>query len=605
MKKLLFILALITVAILFTCPTQVFAQADIVDVDPLPPGNINEVINGDTLAGGIRAHPDRVYRLTRGSVYQVTEPLNINGSLNIIATDGTDRPPVLAPAILSDNSSIDHFFDFVGKGGNVELNDLYFLSVRADDNVLGWSDGMRIFADSMSLKMKGCIWDGFTHTAIHLHSWWTKMLVQDCVFRNEMHGTSWFGGGAFLSDGGPAMDTCIWVNNTFFCNNSYLWSIRGYDRFSVFDHNTVVYSTVNPFLMRQASNVHMNNNLFYAVHAMGGNPTHVIDGWFLNYPDTASSSIVRFRGTDSVSYWSKLWDGTITGPEAYEDVGHGVTAAMLDKSLRVIDVQNNAYFWPQKLLNFYTAYNDTAQRKDSIWVPVYGQGEPADPNAYITRTLRIPTWMSDYTIYTLDTLLAGISNISVSNNVEEDPGFNSDVMNQVDNLIDYVQKITTDLLDVPWYYDPSGSGDLYPPAWPLNEDLSYSNTTMQSAGTDGFALGDLNWFPDQKAEWLLGVEKTSSNIPTEFSLSDAYPNPFNPETKINFNISKNSNVRIIVYNLLGQKVKTLFDKEFGAGSYTATWNGVDESGRHVASGVYLFSLESGAYKITKKVMLLK
>ena len=246
MKRLLCFIALF-IMVLFVIPSQLFG--DTLDVAALPPGNVNNVINGDTLAGGVRAHPDRVYRLKRGSVYQVTERFLIDGSLHMVATSGTDRPPVLAPAILTDNSSIDHFFDLIGYASNVEINNMYILSFRSDGAQLGWSDGIRISADSVNIALKGDIFDGFTHTAIQLNNWWSKMDVEDCVFRNEMHGTSWFGGGAFLSNGNTSMDTCKLINNTFFCNNSYLWSIRGYDKYSVFEHNTVVYGTVNPFLM--------------------------------------------------------------------------------------------------------------------------------------------------------------------------------------------------------------------------------------------------------------------------------------------------------------------------------------------------------------------
>ncbi len=594
MKKMLFFVAVFFLALLFV-PNQLKAQADTVDVAALPPGNINEVIAGDTVAGGLRANPDRVYRLKRGSVYQVTEAMQINGSLTIIAEDGDGRPPVLAPAILSDNSSIDHFFDFIGYQSKVELHNLYFLSFRADNAQLGWSDGMRIFGDSLNLIMKGCVWDGFSHTAIHLHSWWCKMDVQDCMFRNEMHGTSWFGGGAFLSDAGPAMDTVKWINNSFFCNNSYLWSIRGYSPYAEFSHNTVVLSTVNPFLIRQAPNLIMNNNLYYASHAMGGNPTHVYDGWFLNWPDTASSSIIRWRDLDSTSYWSKLWASTITGPEAYENADRGVTADLLVPSARVFHVQNNAYSFPQKMVDFYTAYNDTVTAVDSILVPNFTADEVSLP---VRRTLVMPTWMSEYTLHTLDTL-AGIADINTDGNLEDDPGFNTDVTNQLDTLLAYVLKISDGKLDVPWFYK---SGEHYPPAWPVPEDLAYSNASLQSGGTDGFAVGDLNWFPDQKAQWLLtGVETISNEIPSKMALSEAYPNPFNPSTNINVSISKAGNISLKVYNVLGQLVKTIIDNKLQkAGEYKFS---VDMS--NFSSGVYLYRLEQGNNSITKRMILLK
>jgi hypothetical protein len=586
--------------VILTTPVQMFG--DTVDVAAVPPGNFNTVINGDTLAGGVRAHPDRVYRLKHGSVYQVTEALNINGDLHIVADNGTGRPPVLAAAILQDNSSIDHFMTFIGPGAKVEIKNVYILAARADGAALGWSDGIRINADSVQMTLKGDIFDAFSHTAIQGNGQWAKLNVQDCVFRNEMHSTSWFGGGGYLTGAPVAQDTCIFMNNTFFCNNSYNWSIRGYSPYAVFSHNTMVYETVNPFLIRQAQNVHMNNNLYYAVHAMGGNPDHVINGWFLNYPDTASSSIIRFRGTDSVSYWSKLWDATIGGPEAYADPANGVTADMLTADKRVIDVRNNSYYWPTKLTDFYKAYNDTVAIYDSVDVPDYGQ--PNEVKKYLKRILYMPTWMSEYTKYTLDTLLAGISTITVSNNVEADPGFNTDVQNQLDNLISYVHKISTSALDTPWYYHSSAS--LYPsggPVWPLAEDLSYTNADLMHAGTDGFALGDLNWFPTQKAEWeqyITDVNDTKPTAPTKFSLSQNYPNPFNPTTRITFTLEKSGFAQLSVYNILGQKVATLISGNVSAGQHEVNFNATN-----LSTGVYIYKLESGNNTSIKKMMLLK
>lgn len=578
----------------------ILAQPDTLDITPNPPGNINTVINGDTLAGGVRAHPDRVYRLGRQFVYQVTEPIRVNGPIKIIATEGTDRPPVLAPAILPDNSSIDHFFAFIGKGAAVEINNIYLLSVRSDQNWLGWSAGMRIQADSIYLKLRGVVFDAFSEAGIRVYAQWTKLDVQDCHFRNHQHSSAWFGGQPFMTDAPNHLDTVKFINNTFFANNSYSWSIRGYDKFSVFDHNTMVYGTVNPFLIRQASHLSIRNNLFYDMHAMGGTPENVINGWFLNFPDTVSSSIIHIRTRDTVSAWyhSIANEVPITGPEAYLDEANGVTSEMLLPENRWYYISNNGYFWSQALKDFYTAWNDTVQTRDTVT-------SNTGTIHYILRKLTLPKWITEYTQYTFDNLLSGITDIITENNTEADPGFNSDIMNFKSTLIDYVQKIAlTGGPDVPWHFPSVGS--LYPPVWPIPENLAYSNVALQSAGTDGFALGDLNWFPDQKAQWLLtDVENYSPEIPAEFSLSEAYPNPFNPETKINFDIANSSHVKIIVYNILGQKVKTLVSQELNAGRYSSTWNGRDDFGKQVTSGIYLFSIETESFKAIRKVMLLK
>jgi hypothetical protein len=606
MKKLLFFIAVL-VGVIFVLPAQLKAQTvdytvDTLDIAVLPAGNINAVINGDTLLGGSRAHPNRVYRLKPGAIYQVTQPMVINGKIIVTARDTIAgvRPPVLAPAILLDNSSIDHYFEFDTHLGSGELHNIYFLSIRSDGNQLGWSDGIRVYGDSVSLKLRGCVFDGFTDCALKIEAQWIKMDVQDCDFRNLMHTTSYYGGQAMETDPTNAMDTCKFINNTFFCCSSYLWSIRGYDVYSVFAHNTIVYGIVNPFLTRSGVHMHINNNLFYAAHSYGGVPEDVINGAFLNYPDTASSSIIQLRCYDTVSFWSKtVWKAAINGENVDLDVAHGVTEDMLNPADRSFELLNNDYVWPQKFEDFYKTYNDTVVSKDSTDMP-------DGTKSYLLRKLYRPTWMTDYVKWTIDSMLSKQStHVNIADNFTTDPGFNSDIAGHIDSVLAYVGKICTSTIDKAWAYRPSGVQ--YPPVWPLPENLSYSNTTLQSAGTDGFAVGDLNWFPTQKAKWLITDVKVDkgSKVPATFSLSNAYPNPFNPTTNIQFNLAKSENVKLVVFNILGQKIKTLVNGEMKAGSYTATWNGRDEFGSEVASGIYFYRLESQSFNSTKKMILMK
>ncbi len=84
-----------------------------------------------------------------------------------------------------------------------------------------------------------------------------------------------------------------------------------------------------------------------------------------------------------------------------------------------------------------------------------------------------------------------------------------------------------------------------------------------------------------------------------------YPNPFNPSTTISFDLAKNTRVKLSVYNLRGQLVKTLASGELAAGRHQLIWNGTDSRNRSVASGVYLFRLDAGNYRSTRKMMLIK
>lgn len=90
-----------------------------------------------------------------------------------------------------------------------------------------------------------------------------------------------------------------------------------------------------------------------------------------------------------------------------------------------------------------------------------------------------------------------------------------------------------------------------------------------------------------------------------FSLSQNYPNPFNPQTSIRYALPQDAQVRLIIYNILGKKVKTLVDELQSAGYKTAWWDGKDEKGDLVASGVYLYRLEADKFSEVKKMLLVK
>jgi hypothetical protein len=94
-------------------------------------------------------------------------------------------------------------------------------------------------------------------------------------------------------------------------------------------------------------------------------------------------------------------------------------------------------------------------------------------------------------------------------------------------------------------------------------------------------------------------------LPHRFELPQNYPNPFNPTTTIRYALPERSRVTIEVLNILGQKVRTLVDREAPAGYYTTTWEGTDASGRSVATGVYLYRFRAGDHAETRKMLLLK
>lgn len=102
-------------------------------------------------------------------------------------------------------------------------------------------------------------------------------------------------------------------------------------------------------------------------------------------------------------------------------------------------------------------------------------------------------------------------------------------------------------------------------------------------------------------------ENSNSSLltPDRFLLHNAYPNPFNPSTKIKIDVPENSNVELSVYNILGQKVKTLLNTNLSAGSYEIEWNGSSETNSKLSSGVYFIKMLTEKYQSTIKLLMAK
>ena len=95
-------------------------------------------------------------------------------------------------------------------------------------------------------------------------------------------------------------------------------------------------------------------------------------------------------------------------------------------------------------------------------------------------------------------------------------------------------------------------------------------------------------------------------VPLGYALSQNYPNPFNPQTMIRYDLLEAGAVRLSVYNVLGQMVRTLVDGQRPAGSYSVVWDGRDSTGREVASGIYLYRLQvKGQHVQTRRMVLLR
>lgn len=128
----------------------------------------------------------------------------------------------------------------------------------------------------------------------------------------------------------------------------------------------------------------------------------------------------------------------------------------------------------------------------------------------------------------------------------------------------------------------------------INGNLTFSYGKYELLLRDDADLGEVTSEIDPKNNTIL-----------TYHLSQNYPNPFNPTTTISYGIKKDNRVRLTIYNLLGQKVRTLVNASQPAGNYKVIWNGRDKNNQQVSNGIYIYRITSGNFVKTKKMILLK
>ena len=146
----------------------------------------------------------------------------------------------------------------------------------------------------------------------------------------------------------------------------------------------------------------------------------------------------------------------------------------------------------------------------------------------------------------------------------------------------------------------------------LIEDFSYDADVVSTI--DARPLGSLQWFPNELASYdavaalaniknymstVTSIEKTDL-VPVKYNLAQNYPNPFNPSTVISYTLPKASDVKLTVFNMLGQKVQTLVDAKQSVGKYTVRFDASE-----LASGVYFYQIQAGNFMKVNKMLYVK
>ena len=123
------------------------------------------------------------------------------------------------------------------------------------------------------------------------------------------------------------------------------------------------------------------------------------------------------------------------------------------------------------------------------------------------------------------------------------------------------------------------------------------------------AIGQYPILGEQRYQLLVHYGNLEKNLddllPSSFKLHQNYPNPFNPITTIRYDIPKLSEVRIVIHDLMGRQVVTLFNDSKPAGYHDITWDGSNQFGDDVSSGMYIYSIQTEKYYFSKKLIYIK
>ena len=106
-------------------------------------------------------------------------------------------------------------------------------------------------------------------------------------------------------------------------------------------------------------------------------------------------------------------------------------------------------------------------------------------------------------------------------------------------------------------------------------------------------------------EYFIALGVDNDGLPTSYMIHQNYPNPFNPVTTLRYDLPEDALVNITIYDMMGRQLSTLVSSQQSAGYKSVQWNATNDAGSLVSAGLYLYMIQAGDFKQTKKMILLK
>jgi hypothetical protein len=331
------------------------------------------------------------------------------------------------------------------------------------------------------------------------------------------------------------------------------------------------------------------------------------------------------RHADAVGYCPTCYADTLNGTLAGFSQAHGYGPYSLDPgdSIRIVLAEGAAglnreknievgYKWfneiPPYILPDGSTTSDRDEYKDA-WVYT------GKDSLFQTFNRAIDNFTTGFNIALappppdMFEIISGLNhiNLSWSNNAETWPNFAGYRLFRASNRPDTSYALifecdTSNLVNS--FNDSTAEGGVHYYYYVQSFDDGSTNTIQP-----GVPLVSSKFYTKTNEPAYLGANaiggSENGHLANSYRLEQNYPNPFNPVTRISYYIPKTSIVDLSIYNMLGQRIRTLVHQVQNAGSYTVRWDGKNNFGTPVASGVYLYNLTAGKFKESRKMILLR